>query len=379
MEQKDYYKVLGVPKTASESDIKTAYRKLAMKYHPDRNPDNKDAENKFKEASQAYEVLSDPDKRKRYDQFGHAGVDGMAGGPGGAHDMNMEDIFSNFGDIFGEMFGQQQKTRKKRGPVAQKGQDIIKEISISLQESFLGVKKEISVYRFFPCTTCNHTGTQKGTSIQQCSACGGTGQMNYRQGFFVYSQTCGTCNGHGYIIPSPCKTCAGQSRVQQYDKFSITIPSGVYDGAELRIASKGDAGIYGGPSGDLFLKVHVMPDKKFKRVGDDLVCSVMLTYPQLVFGSQVEIESIDGSKQTIKIKKGCPVGEKVIVTGKGFAKVRGNAQGNLVVITKCHIPTKLSDDAKKALHEYASLTAQEVSENNDADGSIIGFFKKFLG
>ncbi len=277
------------------------------------------------------------------------------------------------------MFGASQQKRRKKGPIAQQGQDILKELSITLKESFLGLKKEISYYRFFPCTTCNNTGTQKGTSVQPCSACNGTGQMTYRQGFFMYSQTCATCAGHGYTIPSPCPACSGQSRIQQYDKFSINIPSGVYDGAELRITGKGDAGVYGGPAGDLFIKIHVMPDKLFKRSGDDLICSVMLSYPQLVFGSQMEIESIDGSKQTIKIK-GCPVGEKIIVAGKGFAKMRGNSHGNLVVITKCHIPTKLSEEAKKKLHEYATLTQQETTSSDSGnDGSIIGFFKKFLG
>jgi molecular chaperone DnaJ len=377
MDNKDYYKVLGVPQTASEADIKAAYRKLALKYHPDRNPNNKEAENKFKEAAQAYEVLSDPEKRKRYDQFGAAGVDGMGAG----NAQNMDDIFSNFGDIFGDIFGTGQPKRKK-GPTAARGHDLIKELSITLKESYLGTKKDINMYRLTPCAACNSMGTKKGTAAQQCTTCKGTGQMTYRQGFFMYSQACGSCNGNGYTIPSPCSTCSGQSRIQQHDKFSVNIPSGVYDGAELRIAGKGDAGIYGGPTGDLFIKIQVQPDKTFKRVGDDLVCSVMLTYPQLVLGSQVEITSIDDTKETIKIKKGCPVGEKIVVTGKGFNKVRGNTRGNLVVITKCHIPTKLSDQAKKALLEYSAQLESDGTTAADAkqdDGSIIGFFKKFLG
>ncbi len=378
---RDYYAILGVPSTASEADIKAAYRKLALKYHPDRNPNNKEAEDKFKEAAQAYEILSDAKKRKQYDQFGQAGVDGMgAGAGGGHHGMDMDDIFNNFGDIFGDIF-RGESSRKKRtstsGPMAARGHDLHKEMAITLKESFLGVKKEMAYYHFFPCQDCNQKGVKKGTSVAVCNECQGSGQLTYRQGFFVYAQTCAACGGHGYTIPSPCATCSGQSRVQKYDKFTINIPSGVYDGAELRISGKGDAGVYGGSAGDLFIKVVVMPDKTFKRVGDDLVCSLMVTYPQLVFGAQVEIESIDGSKQTIKVKKGCPVGEKIMITGKGFPKVRGNSRGNLMVITKCHIPIDLDEKAKDALHNYAEALGQSTEDKSD--GSIVGFFKKFLG
>lgn len=378
MEKKDYYAILGVTKTASEQEIKAAYRKLALKYHPDRNPDNKAAEEKFKEAAQAYEVLSDASKRKQYDQYGPEAFDGsMGAGRGGAGNMNMDDIFSSFGDIFGDIFSQSQgKSRKKQGPVAQQGHDLHKEVSISLKESFLGVKKELAYTHFIPCTACNGKGAKKGTTIQQCSACEGAGQKHYRQGFFMYSQTCQACNGQGYVIPSPCPTCSGHSRVQFYDKFSVSIPSGIYDGAELRIQDKGDAGVYGGPSGDLFIKIIVMSDKTFKRVHDDLVCSALLTYPQLVLGCQIEVESIDGTKETIKVPKGCQVGEQIILPGKGFQKLRGSARGNLVVITKCHIPKKLTPEAKKPLMEYAELMGNTAS--ND-ENSIVSFFKKFLG
>lgn len=377
MENKDYYGILGVPKSASQDDIKAAYRKLALKYHPDRNPNNKEAENKFKEAAQAYEVLSDPDKRKRYDQFGSAGFEGM-GGQYGQHDMNMDDIFSAFGDIFGDMFGgqQQRQGRKKGGPTPQRGHDLAKEVQITLKDSFIGSKVEVSYQRFVPCETCKGAGAQPGTKIETCKSCNGQGQVHFTKGFFMYTQPCTSCHGLGYKIAAPCSTCSGVSRVRSYEKFSVNIPAGVYDGAELRIKDKGDAGVYGGTSGDLFIKVHVMPDKKFKRVGDDLECSVMLTYPQLVLGGQMEIESIDGSKVTIKIPKGCPVNEQIIVPGKGFPQVRGNAKGNLVVVTQCIIPKKLSTDAKKALNEYAQATGSESTEH---ESSITGFFKRFVG
>lgn len=377
MEKQNYYKILGVSKSATEAEIKAAYRKLALQHHPDRNPDNKEAEAKFKEAAQAYEVLSDGQKRSAYDQFGQAGVDGMGHGGGGHHNMNMDDIYNNFGDIFGDIFGQgkQQRSRKK-GPIAQKGQDLAKEITITLQESFLGVKKEVKYYRFFSCEECNGRGAQKNTSTHPCDPCGGSGQMNFRQGFFVYAQPCGPCSGNGYIIQSPCQECKGKSRVQKYDKFSVSIPKGVYSGADLRVPGKGDAGVYGGPSGDLFINITVTPDAKFQRIEDNLVCSVLLTYPQLVFGAQVEIESIDGSKHTIKIKKGCQIGEEIVIPGCGFQKVRSSSAGSLIVVTKCHIPKSISAEAKQSLTDYSNNIGTGAQQS---EGTIAGFFKKFLG
>jgi len=373
MSKRDYYEILGVSKDASNADIKAAYRKLALKYHPDRNPDNKEAEEKFKEAAEAYEVLSNPQKRAQYDQVGHAGF--QQGGMGGHGSMNMDDIFSSFGDIFGDIFGAGQQRRKRGAPEPKRGHDLYKEVQITLKEAFLGVKKEIQYYHFVSCDTCKAKGAQPGTTFTECAKCGGSGQMQFRQGFFMYSQSCSDCAGHGYIMSAPCTNCKGQSRVQQYDKFSVNIPKGIFDEAELRIAGKGDAGVYGGPAGDLFIKVHIMPDKHFNRVQDDLICHVTLTYPQLVLGAQIEIESIDETKESVKIPKGCPVGERIVIPGKGFYKLRSNARGNLVVITKCHIPKKLSPDAKKALTDYSKL----IGTSTESNGSIASFFKKFLG
>ena len=377
--QRDYYEILGVARTASADEIKKAYRALALKYHPDRNPGNKEAEEKFKEASGAYDVLSDAKKRQQYDQFGHAGMNMGGGGQGGPGGMNMEDIFESFGDIFGDMFsGGQSRSRakKKAAPEPRRGHDLQKEIQITLKEAYVGTSTDVGYNHFIPCETCKGKGAAKGTSYQTCPTCAGSGQMNFRQGFFMYSQPCSQCHGEGFIIPSPCPDCKGQSRKQIYDKFSVNIPKGIYDGAELRVAGKGDAGVFGGPSGDLILVVHVMPDKNFKRTGDDLVGSVLLTYPQLVLGSQVEIENIDGTKETIKIPKGCPVGEKITIAGKGFQKLRGNTRGNLVIVTKCSIPTKLSAESKELLTKYAGIIGNQPE---DKDGNILSFFKKFLG
>ncbi len=372
---RDYYEILGVSKNATQEEIKAAYRKLALKYHPDRNPNNKEAEEKFKEAAAAYEVLSDTDKRKRYDQFGHAGVEGNMGM--GKQDMNMEDIFEHFGDIFGDIFGMgQRQTRRKTGPTPKRGHDLSQELQITLKEAYTGTKKEVGIYQFVACEVCGGKGMEKGTSAQTCSRCSGTGQIQFKQGFFMYAQPCDVCNGEGFTIPSPCKACKGQSRIQKFDKFTVNIPKGIFDGAELRISGKGDAGVYGGQSGDLFIHVTVLPDKTFSRVDDDLVCTIMLTYPQLVLGSQIDIENIDGTKETIKIPKGCPVGEKIIAVGKGFQRLRSKSYGNLVVITNCHIPKKLSTEAKKLLTDYSE---QIGTSTDNHEGSIRSFFKKFLG
>ena len=374
MAKRDFYEILGVSRTATHDEVKAAYRKLALQYHPDRNPGNKEAEEKFKEAAEAYEILSDAQKRKTYDQFGHAGMGGAPGssyGPG----MNMDDIFNQFGDIFGDIFGEQRRSRKKTGPEPKRGHDLYKNVNVTLKESYIGSKQEIAYYHFQTCDTCKGKGAKSGTKPVACAICKGAGQMQFSQGFFMYSQTCSACNGQGFTIPSPCTSCNGQSRKQVYDKFNVTIPAGIFDGAELRIAGKGDAGIYGGSSGDLFLKVNVQPDKHFKRVDDDLVCTILLTYPQLVFGSQVEFENIDGTKENIKVSKGCPVGERIIIAGKGFPKLRGTGRGSLIVITNCDIPKKLSEKAKEALTEYS----KEIGTSTQGNSGISGFFKKFLG
>ena len=379
MSKRDYYEILGVDKSAAQDEIKKAYRKLALKFHPDRNPDNKEAEEKFKEAAHAYEILSDAQKKKQYDQFGHAGFEGMGGQGGPGANMNMDDIFSAFGDIFGDIFGGgggQRRQRTSSGPQARRGHDLHKTITITLKEAFTGTKQEIKYYRFFKCETCKGKGAKEGSKTSTCSKCHGSGQISTRQGFFMYSRTCDACRGEGYIIPDPCRDCSGQSRVQKYDKFTVNIPKGIFNSAELRISGKGDAGVYGGPAGDLFLQVTVLPDKKFTRVEDDIEVQVMLTYPQLVFGAQIEIENIDDTKVSLKVPKGCPVGEKLFIPGKGFQKLRGKGRGNLVVITQCHIPKKLPKDAQVQLKEYAKIIGDKPEDNG---GGIYGFFKKFLG
>lgn len=375
MKNNDYYKILGVSRDASVEEIKKAYRKLAMQYHPDRNPGNKEAEEKFKEAAQAYDVLSDQAKRQRYDQYGHDAFQDGAGA--GGQYANMNDIFENFGDIFGSMFGQGFKQQKKTGgPTPAQGHDLSQRIQISLKEAYLGIKKEIKIYHYESCTSCKATGCKDGTKSTACATCKGAGTQHYRQGLFAYSQACSACYGQGFKITSPCSECRGQSRLQKHEKLSITIPAGIYHGAELRVSGKGDAGIFGGPAGDLYIVVDVAYDAKFSRRDNDLLTTLNLTYPQLVLGCQLEIENIDGAMQTIKVPRGCPVGKEIRVESQGFAKLHGKGRGDLVIVTKCDIPTKLSEDTKKSLLDYAEKLGNQSS--NSSSG-ISGFFKKFLG
>lgn len=380
MSKQNYYDTLGVSKTASIDEIKKAYRKLAMKYHPDRNPGNAEAEEMFKQAAEAYEVLSDEKKRALYDQHGHTGYQNMNnGGP----QMDMDDIFKHFGDMFGgginfdDILGQKSARRKKTGPTPQRGHDVIHELIISLKDAYTGTKQEVAYYHAFACQECNHQGFKNKTDIETCHQCKGAGQVRYQQGFFAVSQPCYSCQGQGFIIKNPCSACKGQSRKQEFERFSVNIPAGIFDGAELRIAQKGDAGFYGGPSGDLYLKIKIAPDKKFTRADNDLVCNVMLTYPQLVLGCQIEVENIDGTKISIKIPKGCAVGEKIMIPGKGFAKIKGFGSGNLVIVTQCHIPKKLTDDQKEAIDLVAERLGTDIADQQD--GFIRSIFKKFLG
>lgn len=376
MSKRDYYEILGVSRTATADEIKKAYRKLALQYHPDKNPNNKQAEDKFKEAAEAYEILSDQTKRQQYDQFGH-----NAFGQGGGHNHgNAEEMFEQFGDIFGSIFGGGfnggPKGRAKTGPTPQDGSDLSQEISISLQEAFQGAKKNIGVYRYHSCTDCKATGAADNSKATTCPTCRGHGQIVQQQGFFSYARPCTSCKGQGIIISNPCKTCGGQSRAQKHERLNITIPEGIFDGAQLRLSEKGDAGVFGGRSGDLYIKVHIQTHSIFTRRDSDLVTKLTLTYPQLVLGCQIEIESIDGTKETIKVPSGCAVGKEIVMPGKGFPMLGKNARGNLIIIAQCHIPTKLNAEAKKALLEYTNHVG---TPDSSKDGGITGFFKKFLG
>lgn len=372
----DYYQTLGVTKTATPDEIKTSYRKLAMKYHPDRNPNNKEAEAQFKKVAEAYEVLSDTKKRDMYDRAGHAAFEQGGYGHGGHGQPNMEDIFENFGDIFGSIFGSQKSRQRGGAPAPQRGHDLAQNLTISLQEAFLGCKKEVGSYRFIKCDACNGNGCADGAKAKTCARCHGAGQTINQQGIFSFAQPCSPCKGQGFVIEKPCSTCKGQSRVQKHERFTVNIPAGIYDAAELRVPGKGDAGAFSGPAGDLFVTIAIAPEKRFHRRELDLVTHLNLTYPQLVFGCQIEIESIDGTKETLKIPQGCPVGKEIKVVGKGFPSLQGKARGSLVIITQCDIPKSLNSETKKSLNEFAEKLG---NQSGSSEGGISGFFKKFLG
>ena len=378
MSKKDFYSILGVSKDASTEDIKRAYRKAAMQHHPDRNPNNKEAEAKFKEAAEAYETLSDNDKRSKYDQYGHDQYQNAQQNGGHTNqNMDFEDLFSHFGDLFGGAFGSAHKNQTRRsGPTPQQGHSLGKNITISLKESYLGVETTISYYHAIVCSGCSGQGVKNKSDISTCKSCRGSGQKVYSQGFFQQVVHCSACQGEGFAIKNPCSDCKGQSRKQEYENFAIKIPKGIANGEKITFRNKGDAGVYGGPAGDLLLQVTVAQDKHFSREGDNLISSALLTYPQLVFGCQIEIKNIDDTTITVKIPKGSPVGERIIVPGKGFANPRTKNIGNLVIITQCHIPTKLSESAKKQLQDYSEHVGTNVSQQ---EGFISSLFKKFLG
>lgn len=382
MAKRDYYDVLGVSKTASLDEIKKAYRALAMKYHPDRNPNDKTAEEKFKEVQEAYDIVSDDKKRKIYDQYGAEAA--QQGGMGGGQDMG--DIFGQFGDQFGGQFedlfssmfgGGGRKKRKKVGPEPLRGHDIGQELTITLEEAFSGAKKDITYYHFVACAACNHKGMEKNSKVEVCETCKGAGQVRYNTGMlFVQTGACPTCSGQGFIFKNPCKVCHGQSRIQKYDTIAVSIPKGIFDGATIRVSGAGDAGVFDGPAGDLLLAISIAPHKRFKRVEDNLECTVAVTYPQLVFGAHIEIENIDGSKELVKIPRGCAVGERIVLKSKGFPHLRSSGRGNLIVTTTCDIPTSLSEEAEKNLRDYSEQIGTKIDSQ---DGIISGFFKKFLG
>lgn len=356
MSKKDFYSILGVGQSANQAEIKKAYRQKAMQYHPDRNPGDAVAEAKFKEVAEAYATLSDDQKKAQYDQMGHEGYSqysssGGRGGYGGG--AGMEDLFSGFQDIF-SMFGGGRKAKKKSGKAAAaRGSDLSLEISISLKDAFLGVRKDILIYRDITCASCNGMGGDGELKYSECAYCKGHGQITVEQGFFAMTQPCPKCAGLGSKITNPCKSCKGACKKHGSESISVTIPNNVFDGADLRLVGKGDAGVFGGPSGDLYLKVRISKDSNFTREGDDIVTKVLLDYPLLVLGALIDVTNIDGSIEKIQIPAGSFVGKRVTIQGKGFNQASRRGKGDMIVELHCRIPTKVSANAEKLLKEYA--------------------------
>ncbi|HDP93745.1 MAG TPA: molecular chaperone DnaJ [Candidatus Aminicenantes bacterium] len=358
MQNKDYYATLGVSRDASTEEIKKAYRRLAMQYHPDRNSDNPEAEDKFKAASEAYAVLGNEEKRKIYDTYG---IEGLRNG-GGFQDFSFfsDSVFSDFEDIlgnffgFGSMFG---NSRRRRGP--RRGQDLAMELNLTLQEAYDGIERIVTLQREETCSDCQGSGSRPGTQPETCSQCGGSGQVRRSQGFFSVTTPCRMCNGTGRIIKDPCATCQGNGSVKGEKQLSVRIPPGVDSGNRLRVTGEGEAGHGGGPAGDLYLILQVQPEKGFSREGNDLIMDVEITFSQAALGDSIKVQAPSGTEQ-IKISPGSQPGQVVTLRNKGFRNVNGWGRGDLKAVLRVRTPEKLSREEKKLFQSLRELElAQE--------------------
>lgn len=351
MTKKDYYEILGLAKNASDEDIKRSYRKLAMKYHPDRNPGNKEAEEKFKEASEAYEVLRDPEKREIYNRYGHEGLSGT----GFSGFSGFEDIFSSFGDIFEDVFG---FTGSRRGRTAARaGADLRYDLNISFTEAIFGTEKDVDLEKYETCGECRGTGAAPGTSAEVCPRCRGTGQVTQSSGFFSISTTCPQCRGEGRIIRTPCKKCLGSGRVRVKKKVHLKIPGGVETGSRLRLRGEGEEGKLGGPDGDLYVFLHVEQHEFFQRDGDDIYCQVPISITQASLGGNIEVPTLEGH-ETLKIPRGTQSGKVFRLKGKGAPHLRGYGKGDQVIQTVVKIPTHLNKRQEELLKEFARISGE---------------------
>lgn len=367
--KRDFYEILGVQREDSAEVIKKAYRKLAMQYHPDKNPGNKEAEDKFKECARAYEVLSNTELRARYDRFGHQGVDGP--GAGGAHNFhNAQDIFEAFGDIFGDFFGQQQGRggRSKAGQ-PRRGSDLRYILEIELKEVIDGVQKPITFESECDCSNCNGMGAETGTKAETCPACGGRGQIVRSQGFFSMATTCGQCRGQGTIIKNPCKKCGGSGRESVEKKLLVTVPAGVDNGTQLRMTGEGEPGSRGAPAGDLYVELRIQPDERFERQGPNLFGELEISYLQALLGADLEVDTLRG-KKTLRIPKGVQFGEQVKLPGEGLPSLRGSRVGDLIYLLKIVFPKKLSKDEEKLLRQISESKGEASGKEKSG---IFGF------
>jgi molecular chaperone DnaJ len=349
----DYYEVLNVERTANDAELKAAYRKLAMQYHPDRNPNNPEAEEKFKACSEAYGVLSDPDKRAAYDRFGHAGVGagGPAGNPFAGGGFQQGDLGDIFGDLFGEMFnmGGRGGGRASR---AQRGRDLKFDMRLEFEEAVFGVEREITIRRAETCNDCTGSGSEGGKQPETCQQCGGRGQIRSQQGFFSVARTCPVCGGTGAVIRNPCKTCRGDGRVPREHSIAVKVPAGVENDTRIRYSGEGDAGKWGGPNGDLYVVLEVKPHKFFERDGDDLHCVMPISFPQAALGTELDIETLHGP-ETLKVPEGTQSGKEFRLRGKGVPHLNSGGKGDLVVEVRVQTPSKLNRQQKELMRQLA--------------------------
>lgn len=353
----DYYEVLGVSRGASPEEIKKAYRRLALQWHPDRNPeDQKSAEENFKKAAEAYSILSDPQKRAQYDRYGYAGVSGVPGF-GGVDPT----VFSEFSDIlgdffgFGDVFGAGTPRRRTR---AQRGGDLRYDLTISFQEAVFGAKTRIKIPHSQTCSLCGGSGAKAGTRPVPCRNCGGRGTVRYQQAFLTISRTCSPCSGTGQVLADPCKNCRGEGRVRGEKTLAVNVPAGVNSESRLRIVGEGEAGLHGGPPGDLYVFVHVQDHPFFEREGDDLICTVPISFAQAALGAAVEVPTLDGN-ENITIPEGTQTGKRLRIRGKGVPHLNGHGRGDLYVFVRITTPTRLSKEQRRLLEELAALDTPE--------------------
>jgi molecular chaperone DnaJ len=372
MSKRDYYEVLGVAKTASEGELKKAYRKLAMKYHPDRNPDNKEAEDMFKEASEAYEVLSDAQKRATYDQFGHAGLDGQGGGHGGFGGGG----FGGFGDIFDDLFGGGGGFGGRRGP--RSGNDLQYDLSISLEDAVAGTTVDIRIPTKEVCSSCDGTGAASSADVKTCSTCGGAGQVRMQQGFFAVNTTCPTCHGAGKEITKPCSSCRGEGYIHDHKTLSVKIPAGVDNGDRIRLQGEGEAGEPGAPNGDLYVRISVKQHKVFERDGNTLYCEVPLSFAKAALGGEIDVPTL-GGKASLKIPAGSQSGQRFKLSGKGVKSVRSSALGDMIVRVHIETPVKLTSRQKELLEEFEeSLQGKHHKQHSPKAHSWFDSVKSFF-
>jgi molecular chaperone DnaJ len=353
--KRDYYEVLGVERSAAEQDIKSAYRKLAMQHHPDRNPGNPEAEEKFKEASEAYSVLIDSEKRARYDRYGHAGV---SNGAGGFDPANFTDFSDIFGDIFSDFFGVNIGGRGGQRGSIQRGGDEQVELHLTFEEAVFGKKTQIRVRRYEVCEQCKGSGAAPGKGPVTCSTCGGRGQVRYQQGFFSIARTCPTCHGAGRAITDPCTKCKGETRVMRERVVDVNVPAGVEDGTKIRYQEMGDAGVGGGPAGNLYVILHVKPHAFFEREGKDLFCIVPISFTQAALGAEIAIPTLEGEHK-LKVPEGTQAGTVLRLRGKGVPSLKGGAKGDLHVQLRVETPRKLTKRQRELLEELGSTFAPE--------------------
>jgi molecular chaperone DnaJ len=382
--KRDFYEVLGVSKNASQEEIKKAYRKLAIQYHPDKNPGDKKAEDKFKEAAEAYEILSDTSKKQKYDQYGHAGVNGQ--GFGGAGFSNVDDIFDHFGSIFEDLFGFGGGSRRSQGgkqgggrAAARRGSDLRYDLTIDFKEAYLGSEKTLQIPKRANCSTCHGSGAAPGTQPQQCPTCHGQGQVAIQQGFFTYASTCPNCAGSGKKIVKPCTDCKGVGTKQKTSHISVKIPAGIDTGMKLRVAGEGEAGANGGPSGDLYVFINVASHSTYKREDANLVCPIKVGVAGAVLGTEVDIDCFDSVKK-VEIPPGVQPHHRIRIPGAGFPKLTSGkgAKGDLIVEVQIHIPSKISKQAEEHIKAFAHLTGERLKGSLDTEEGNPSFFDKLF-